>query len=185
MGKFFYAAIFAALLLSACSQPADTKSANENLSATAPVVVEAKKKEIATPDLDMSLALYTRRLNRSFEEYELPWHVSDAKFFEGKVTDSYTAPIGKYAVLSVSVTKKKQLVSVTVMTSGDGTKSSGSEVLIAASAALSAAAPRTELKDVLNVMPQLVSGESIDAGGVVFRAKNMDSLGLWFFAEPK
>ncbi|PRW80065.1 hypothetical protein C7A12_02505 [Pseudomonas fluorescens] len=103
----------------------------------------------------------------------------------GEVNDVLNISIGKHAALVAGVSKLNgQVLDVVVMGSGDGTPSSGLDIMMVASAALAAAASDVEFSEVFRGLPALIKGQDRTYGDVKLSAQQMDGMGTWFFASP-
>lgn len=152
---------------------------------------EAPADEVAKPaepekTLLISRELFIRHLNATLKERGSLYRALDDKITEGDVYNTFNSQIGDYSMVTVLLSKTTGgIISVTMIGMGDGGSASGADVMLSAAAALSAASTRTTPDDLLPRIVRLTKGEKFDAGDVIFSAKKMDGLGLWFFAEPK
>ncbi|UZE07666.1 hypothetical protein [Pseudomonas corrugata] len=149
--------------------------------------------EISNPDvpvlprktLEITPDAYANRLNEIFKSANLKHRVSAEKIVVGEVNDVLNVTIGKYAALVASVSKVNgQILDIVVTGVGDGTSSSGLEIMMIASAALVAAAPDVEFSEVFRGLPAMIKGQDRTYGNVKLSAKQMDGMGTWFFASP-
>jgi hypothetical protein len=136
--------------------------------------------------LGVTPAEYADRLNKIFKEVKVKHRVNANQIVRGEVNDVLSIPIGDHAALVASVSKADgQVLSVTVMGSGDGTPSSGLDIMMIASAALAAAATDVEFSDVFRGLPAMIKGQERTYGDVKLSAEVMGEMGTWFFASPQ
>lgn len=146
---------------------------------TADVPVEPIKSLGVTPDE------YADRLNKIFKSVDMKYRINTKGIVKGEVNDTLNAPIGKYAGLVLSISKVNgHVLGVTLIGAGDGSPSSGLDIMMVASAALAAAAPAVEFKEVLRGLPELIGGQDHTYGNVKLSVMKMDQMGTWFFASP-
>lgn len=151
------------------------------------VVVEAVKpsKVVAEKTLKMTPAMYAGRINQLLEKFEKPYRVNPDAVTKGEVQDILKANLGPYASLVAAVSKDTgELVDVTLIGAGNGTPASGMEVMLIASAALAAAAPEADYRDVFKKLPKLLDGSEETYGQVKLNVKSTELMGHWFMAAP-
>lgn len=135
--------------------------------------------------LGYTLETYTERLNHLLEKADRPYRI-DAKDIEhGETISVLKSSMGKHAVVLVSMaTKTGQVRDVVLIAGGDGTMRSGAEIIIAASAVLTAAVPGAELSQSGAWVKEIIEGRPQVVGSVKLSAKRTDGMGTWFTAEP-
>lgn len=162
------------------ASPAD-EAAKPN-DATPPVALEARQ---PVKSLGIRAAVYAERVNAALIEFGKPARVDPSAITPGDVNDVLNAKLGPYAALIASVSKETgEVVDLTVIGAGDGSPASGLEIMMMASAALAAAAPEADFRQVFKQLPAMMDGEHQTYGQVEVSAKTMDQLGTWFFATP-
>lgn len=144
-----------------------------------PAAVQEKKTLGFTPDE------YAERLNKMLKIADMEHRVHAKQVIVGEVNDVLNISIGKHAALVAGVSKVNgQVLDVVVMGSGDGTPSSGLDIMMVASAALAAAASDVDFSEVFRGLPALIKGQDRTYGDVKLSAQQMDGMGTWFFASP-
>lgn len=119
------------------------------------------------------------------KKYEKPYRVDPAVITKGEVQDILKANLGPHASLVAAVSKETgELVDVTLIGAGDGTPLSGVDVMLIASAALAAAAPDSDYRDVFKKLPAMLDGSTQTYGQVKLSVKSTDMMGIWFMAAP-
>lgn len=162
----------------AVSTPPTSQAESPTASQTPAAAVQEQK------SLRMTPVAYANQLNAILEKLERPYRVDPAQITKGDVSDVLNAKLGKYASLVAGVSKTTgEILEVTVIAGGDGTPTSGVEIMMAASAALTAAAPGAPLKEVFTGLPEMIDGKTMTYGKVQLSAKRSEELGTWFFAE--
>lgn len=143
-----------------------------------PAVVKVKT-------LGMTPAVYAERMNQLLEKYEKPYRVDPTDITTGDVQDILKNNLGPYASLVAAVSKETgELVDVTLVGAGDGKPMSGLEIMLIASAALAAAAPDADYREVFKKLPEMIKGNSQTYGRVELSVKSTDMMGTWFIAAP-
>lgn len=141
------------------------------------------KIEIKT--LGMTPAVYAERINPLLEKYEKPYRVDPTEITKGEVQDILKTSLGPYASLVAAVSKETgELVDVTLIGAGDGKPMSGIEIMLIASAALAAAAPDADYREVFKKLPEMLKGSEQTYGQVKLSVKSTDMMGIWFMAAP-
>lgn len=144
----------------------------------APAVVKVKT-------LGVKPAVYAERMNQLLEKYEKPYRVDPTEITTGDVQDILKNNLGPYASLVAAVSKETgELVDVTLVGAGDGKPMSGLEIMLIASAALAAAAPDADYREVFKKLPEMIKGSSQIYGQVELSVKSTDMMGTWFMAAP-
>lgn len=159
----------------------------ESISAEQVKALSAEKKftivEIKT--LRMTPATYAQRINPLLEKYEKPYRVDPKEITEGEVQNILKAKLGPYASLVAGVSKETgELVDVTLIGAGDGKPMSGLEIMLVANAALAAATPEADSRDIFKKLPEMLKGNDQTYGQVKLSVKSTDMMGTWFMAEP-
>ncbi|QYX51520.1 hypothetical protein K3F44_18185 [Pseudomonas sp. S07E 245] len=162
----------------------ESKSAEQANAASAPEQKNVVAKvEIKT--LRMTPDTYAQRINQLLEKYEKPYRVDPSEITEGEVQNILKANLGPYASLVAGVSKETgELVDVTLIGAGDGKPMSGLEIMLIASAALSAATPDADSRDIFKKLPELLKGNDQTYGQVKLSVKSTDMMGTWFMAAP-
>jgi hypothetical protein len=162
----------------------ESKSAEQTNAASAPEQKNVVAKvEIKT--LRMTPDTYAQRINQLLEKYEKPYRVVPSEITEGEVQNILKANLGPYASLVAGVSKETgELVDVTLIGAGDGKPMSGLEIMLIASAALSAATPDADSRDIFKKLPELLKGNDQTYGQVKLSVKSTDMMGTWFMAAP-
>lgn len=143
----------------------------------------AAKVEVKT--LRMTPAAYAARINPLLEKFEKPYRVDPTEVTKGEVQDILKTNLGPYASLVAAVSKETgELVDVTLIGAGDGKPMSGLEIMLIASAALAAAAPDADHRDVFKKLPDMLKGSTETYGQVKLSVKPTDMMGTWFMAAP-
>jgi hypothetical protein len=194
-----FTGVFGALVLVALSlevgliQPAEKPTAQTSAEAPNPAVVEAEPEDNVQPvalkepakTLGIQPADYAARVNAVLSTLGKPDRVDASAITSGEVNDVLNAKLGPYAALIAGISKETgEVQDLTVIGAGDGSPASGLEIMMMASAALSAAAPGSDFKEVFKQLPAMMEGKSQTYGQVEVSAKTMDQLGTWFFAAP-
>ena len=160
------------------------------ISKTSEPVIEPEVKQVEAPvkqikTLGFTPDEYAKRLNKAFKSVDMSYRISAKEIVKGEVNDVLKVSIGKHAALVVSISKVNgQVLDAVVIGAGDGSPSSGLDIMMVASAALTAAAPDVEFHEVFRGLPALIKGQERTYGNVKISAKKMDAMGTWFFAAP-
>ncbi|WP_070415235.1 hypothetical protein [Pseudomonas lundensis] len=159
----------------------------ESISAEQVKALSAEKEftvvEIKT--LRMTPAMYAQRINPLLEKYEKPYRVDPKEITEGEVQNILKAKLGPYASLVAGVSKETgELVDVTLIGAGDGKPMSGLEIMLVANAALAAATPEADSREIFKKLPEMLKGSDQTYGQVKLSVKSTDMMGTWFMAEP-
>lgn len=160
--------------------PEQTQTQTPSVAEQKPVVA---KVEIKT--LRMTPAAYADRINPMLEKFEKPYRVDPTEITQGEAQDILKTNLGPYASLVAAVSKETgELVDVTLIGAGDGKPMSGLEIMLIASAALAAAAPDADYREVFKKLPDMMKGSSQTYGQVKLSVKPTDMMGTWFMAAP-
>lgn len=148
-------------------------------------------KEEVTPgasdvkSLQMTPAVYADRINPLLEQFEKPYRVNPAEVSTGEVNNVLKAELGPFASLILTVSKDTgDIVDVMLIGVGDGSPSSGVEIMLIGTAALAAAAPEANHRDVFKKLPEMMKGSKETYGQVKLSIKSTDQMGTWFMAAP-
>lgn len=168
--------------------PANSEVSKTNESQNAQVT-EVKATEstqgLKVKSLNMTPTQYADRINPLLKKIEKPYRVDPASIAEGEVQNVLNVQLGPYASLVAAVSKETgDLVDVTLIGIGDGKPASGLEIMMIASAALAAAAPDADQRDVLKGLPELIDGTPKTYGQVKLSVKATEIMGTWFMAAP-
>lgn len=151
-------------------------------------IIDSKSPEpaaVAVKTLRITPSVYAERINPLLEKFEKPYRVDPADITKGEVQDILKANLGPHASLVAAISKDTgELVDVTLIGIGDGKPMSGLEIMMIGAAALAAAAPDADYREVFKSLPQLVKGGSQTYGQVKLSVKPTDSMGTWFMAAP-
>lgn len=162
----------------------ESKSA-EQANAVSPAEQKYTVPKVEIKTLRMSPDTYAQRVNQLLEKYEKPYRVDPSEITEGEFQDILKANLGPYASLVAGVSKETgELVDVTLIGAGDGKPMSGLEIMLIASAALSAATPDADSRDIFKKLPELLKGNDQTYGQVKLSIKSTDIMGTWFMAAP-
>ena len=142
--------------------------------------------------LEITPADYQERFNRTMKDVELPFR---AKFKVKHLTvaDSVSARLNDHLLLMGTVDKETGLLSsVMLIGNGDGTVTSGANLMLVGVAALTAAVPNGTTKavgpEVLSIMKAFDEEEgeptSRILNGVKLWHMRNDKMGVFFGAEP-
>jgi hypothetical protein len=135
--------------------------------------------------LQMTPAVYADRINPLLEQFEKPYRVNPAEITAGDVQNVLKANLGPFASLILTVSKDTgDIVDVMLIGVGDGSPSSGVEIMLIGTAALSAAAPEANHRDVFKKLPEMMKGSKETYGQVRLSIKSTDQMGTWFMAAP-
>ncbi|WP_153785674.1 hypothetical protein [Pseudomonas sp. EMN2] len=150
--------------------------------------VESQKPAVAkvvVKTLGVTPKQYAERINPILKKYEKPYRVDGGAVTVGEVNDIFNANLGPYASLIGSVSKANgEIQEITLIGAGDGKPISGLEIMMMASAALAAAAPEADYKEVFKKLPSMLEGKPEVYGDVKLSVKQSDQVGTWFFATP-
>lgn len=128
---------------------------------------------------------YAERINSIIKKFDKPYSVDGGSVKSGDVNDVFSANIGPYTSLVASVSKENgQIQELTLIGAGDGKPLSGLEIMMMASAALAAAVPEADYKEVFKKLPSMLEGKPEIYGDVKLSVKSTDQVGTWFFASP-
>lgn len=159
--------------------------APEHVEASAASEQKVSTTVIKVKTLGMTPAVYAERMNQLLEKYEKPYRVNPTDITTGDVQDILKNNLGPYASLVAAVSKETgELVDVTLVGAGDGKPMSGLEIMLIASAALAAAAPDADYREVFKKLPEMIKGSSQIYGQVELSVKSTDMMGTWFMAAP-
>ncbi|MDV5387702.1 hypothetical protein [Pseudomonas juntendi] len=135
--------------------------------------------------LQMTPPVYAARINALLEQFEKPYRVNPAEISTGDVTNVLKAELGPFASLILTVAKDTgDIVDVMLIGVGDGSPSSGVEIMPIGTAALSAAAPEANHRNLFKRLPEMMRGISETYGQVESSIKSTDQMGTWFMAAP-
>lgn len=159
--------------------------APEQVKAQAVVEQHETPAKVEIKTLGMTPSVYAERINPLLEKYEKPYRVDPTEITEGEVQDILKTSLGPYASLVAAVSKETgELVDVTLIGAGDGKPMSGIEIMLIASAALAAAAPDADYREVFKKLPEMLKGSEQTYGQVKLSVKSTDMMGIWFMAAP-
>lgn len=152
-------------------------------------IIESKSPEkseiVAVKSLHMTPAQYAERINPLLEKFEKPYRVDPSSITEGEVQNVLNVKLGPYASLVAGVSRETgDLLDVTLIGAGDGKPASGLEIMMIASAALAAATPDADYRDVFKVLPAMIDGSPKNYGQVKLSVKLTEIMGTWFMAAP-
>lgn len=148
-----------------------------------PAVPVTKEKPAKT--LGLTPKQYADRLNALLKKLELKHRVDSSRVVSGEINNVLNASIGKHTALVAAISKDSgEVIDVVLMGGGDGTPASGLEIMMIASAVLTAAADDVEFQEVFQGLPSMIKGQERTYGAVKLTAKTMDQLGTWFIAAP-
>lgn len=128
---------------------------------------------------------YLERLEQALKTVDHTRPVEARLVQEGKVNNSRSIVLSPVVSITLGLDKHTgEVNAVTVIGVGNGTDASGIEILIQASAALSAAVPDASVGAVMKHMPSLLGEKPVRFGNVRLSTMKMEALGTWFLAEP-
>lgn len=211
---FGSAVVFALVLavgISGCSDQKSNKSpssesaasavtpqaAEQKPSSTAEAKIEQKddspvEAEAAEKDLDMTADQYAKNFNAIMVKLKEPFRIKP-RVEKGESADTFKSALNDnlYVIGSISKTTGK-LISIVFMGAGDGTVESGANIIIVATAALTAAVPNGTTKTVGPVVGSLMSDfdeKSGKSASKIFNDVKLwhtrgEQMGAWFGAEP-
>jgi len=148
------------------------------------------KREVApgafdVKSLQMTPIVYADRINPLLEQFEKPYRVDPAEVSTGDVNNVLKAELGPFASLILTVSKNTgDIVDVMLIGVGDGSPSSGVEIMLIGTAALAAAAPEANHRDIFKKLPEMMKGSKETYGQVKLTIKATDQMGTWFMAAP-
>lgn len=158
---------------------AQPKAASEPAAAARAPAAEEVKTLGLTPEQ------YAARLNQVLQKADISHRIDGRNVVKGEVNDVLQASIGTHAALVASISKASgEVLSVTVIGSGDGSGRSGLEIMMVATAALTAAASGVEFREVFQGLPEMIKGQTRTYGDVKLSVMPMNEMGTWFIAEP-
>lgn len=135
--------------------------------------------------LQMTPAVYADRINPLLGQFEKPYRVNPAEVSTGEVNNVLKAELGPFASLILTVSKDTgDIVDVMLIGVGDGSPSSGVEIMLIGTAALAAAAPEANHRDIFKKLPEMMKGSKETYGQVKLSIKSTDQMGTWFMAAP-
>jgi hypothetical protein len=163
--------------------PAQAEVAAEAVAESKAVIEQAAAAPVKT--LGITPDQYAARLNELFQDAKLPHRINASNVVTGEVNDVLQAAIGKHTALVATVSKSNgEVMSVTVIGSGDGSERSGLEIMMVASAALTAATDDVAFREVFQGLPAMIKGQGRTYGAVKLSVMPMNEMGTWFIAEP-
>ncbi|MFB4400914.1 hypothetical protein [Pseudomonas inefficax] len=146
---------------------------------------EVKPEASEVKSLRMTPAAYADRINPLLEQFEKPYRVNPAEIAVGEVNNVLKANLGPFASLILTVSKETgDIVDVMLIGVGDGSPSSGVEIMLIGTAALAAAAPQADHREVFKKLPDMMKGSKETYGQVELSIKSTDQMGTWFMAAP-
>ena len=135
--------------------------------------------------LGLTYQSYAKRLNKVLASLDKKYKVTGAVFSEGAVNDTWQAKLGEFVAVVASVSKENgEVLEVVAIGGGDGTPASGLEVMVMASAALTAATSDVEFREVFQGLPAMVKGQDRSYGNVKLSVNATKEVGNWFIASP-
>lgn len=144
-----------------------------------------KSQEVNGKSLHMTPAQFADRINPLLKKFEKPYRVDPSSIREGDVQNVLSVRLGPYASLIAGVSKDTgDLLDVTLIGAGDGKPASGLEIMMLATAVLSAAAPDADHQEVFKGLPEMIDGGTKTYGQVKLSVKSTDMVGTWFMAAP-
>lgn len=159
--------------------------APEQVSAPSPEAQEIEPLKIDVKSLRMTPAAYAERINPLLEQFEKPYRVNPDEVTNGEVQDVINSKLGPFASLILTVSKDTgDVVDVMLIGVGDGKPSSGLEIMMIGTAALAAAAPGADYRDIFKQLPEMMRGSTETYGQVKLSIKTPDQMGTWFMAAP-
>ncbi|MBY8609954.1 hypothetical protein K7N18_34605 [Burkholderia arboris] len=148
--------------------------------------------EAAEKNLDMTPDQYAKNFNAMMAKLKEPFRIKP-RVEKGESADTFKSALNDnlYVVGSISKTTGK-LSSIVFMGAGDGTVESGANIIIVATAALTAAVPNGTIKTVGPVVGSLMSDFDEKSGKSASKIFNdvklwhtrSEQMGAWFGAEP-
>lgn len=128
---------------------------------------------------------YLERLEQALKTVDHKRAIEARPIQEGQVNDSRSIVLSPVVSVTLGLDKHSgHIKAVTVIGVGDGTDVSGLEILMQASAALSAAVPGASVSEVMKHMPSLLNDKPVRFGNIRLSTMKMEQLGTWFLAEP-
>lgn len=146
---------------------------------------EPAAEKVVVKTLGITPRQYAERINLIIAQMKKPYQVDGSAVESGEVNDVLTASLGPYASLVAGVSKHTgEILDITLIGAGDGKPVSGLEIMLMATAALTAAVPDADYKEVISKLPAMTKGTPEIYGNVKLSVKQTDQLGIWFFASP-
>ena len=182
-----FACCFMAVVIAGIAVSSGMVESKASDQAGAPVATdkEAAQEGSEAKSLHMTPAIYADRINPLLEQFEKPYRVNPAEITVGDVQNVVKANLGPFASLILTVSKDTgDIVDVMLIGVGDGTPSSGVEIMLIGTAALAAAAPQANHRDVFKKLPEMMKGSKETYGQVELSIKSTDQIGTWFMATP-
>ncbi|MDD1980017.1 hypothetical protein [Pseudomonas asiatica] len=182
-----FACCFMAVMVATIAVLTGTIESKKPEQASAPNVAEQKvalaKVEVKT--LRMTPSVYAQRINPLLEKFEKPYRVDPGEVTKGEVQNVLKTNLGPYATLVAAVSKETgEIVDVMLIGVGDGKPLSGLEIMMIGTAALAAAAPEADHRDIFKKLPEMMKGSKETYGQVELSVKSTDQMGTWFMAGP-
>ncbi|MBU9463609.1 hypothetical protein [Burkholderia multivorans] len=152
----------------------------------------AQEPEVADNDLDITPDQYAKAFNAIMVNLKEPFRIKP-RIEKGESVDTFKSALNEnlYVIGSVSKTTGK-LRSIVFMGAGDGTVTSGANIIIVSTAALTAAVPNGTTKTVGPIVVSLMSDFDEKSGKSASKILNnvklwhtrSEQMGAWFGAEP-
>lgn len=159
--------------------------APEQVSGPSPEAQEVEPLKVDVKSLRMTPVAYAERINPLLEQFEKPYRVNPDEVTNGEVQDVINSKLGPFASLILTVSKDTgDVVDVMLIGVGDGKPSSGLEIMMIGTAALAAAAPGADYRDIFKQLPEMMRGSTETYGQVKLSIKTPDQMGTWFMAAP-
>ncbi|WP_286976853.1 hypothetical protein [Pseudomonas sp.] len=141
--------------------------------------------EAPVKSLGMTAKEYAARLNTMLQKADRPQRIDGLNITKGDVNNVLQEKIGTYTALVATLSKtSNEVLSVTLIGTGDGSDKSGLEIMMIATAVMAAAAPTAEYSDLLTGLPEMIKGQDRTYGAVKLSVMPMNEMGTWFMAEP-
>lgn len=168
-----------------------TPAAVEAVMEATPVAIEPEPAPAPQPPPSASKTFgfnderYLERLEQALKTVDHTRSIEARPIKEGEVNDSRSIVLSPVVSITLGLDKHSgHIKAITVIGVGDGTDVSGLEILMQASAALSAAVPGASVSEVMKQMPSLLEEKPVRFGNIRLSTMKMEALGTWFLAEP-
>lgn len=174
----------------------EARQAGDTSDVSAPAAVDATPVELepepvpappptASKTFGFNDERYLERLEQALKTVDHKRAIEARPIQEGHVNDSRSIVLSPVVSVTLGLDKHSgHINAVTVIGVGDGTDVSGLEILMQASAALSAAVPGASVSEVMKHMPSLLEDKPVRFGNIRLSTMKMEALGTWFLAEP-
>lgn len=148
-----------------------------------------------SPTLGISIEEFKKRFNKAAEKLNTDFYISDVQIIKGSAKDTFQYTFTNNLALVGTLNKQnKQIDSITIIGTGDGTLKSGTDILLSMGVLIMAMNPELSANERGNILRELgLLGDNTDIwnlnkstirNGKKYFLMTSKELGIWFGVEP-